>query len=261
MPIITLAGGAARHPDYLGDLAGLGTRHRLVVPHLRGVGHSPMPTSTELVSFWRQAEDVECLRAHLGLERVLLLGHSAGTRLAISYAAQFPHRLAGVVLVTPPSVYLVGEISDAEELIDRRRGEPAFDAAIAVRNAGSDIDDEAAFNVWQQRMAPTGYAVWGERERAHASSAHFSLAAARAYFSVPPPADLAARLGEVAAPVPVVAGAEDCITGLAPVMALSRLFPAGRIAVIERCGHYPWVEQPTAFRQAVDGFLDTLASS
>jgi hypothetical protein len=38
--LIVLAVGAARHPEYLGDLAGLSGRHQLLVPHLRGVGGS-----------------------------------------------------------------------------------------------------------------------------------------------------------------------------------------------------------------------------
>jgi pimeloyl-ACP methyl ester carboxylesterase len=215
-----------------------------------------MPASVEVGSFWRQAEDVECLRAHLGLERVLLLGHSAGTRLAIAYAAQFPRRLVGMALITPPANYLVDEPSDADELIGRRHGEPVFDAAIAALKAGPDMDDDNAFNAWQQRTAPAGYAAWGAVEQAHADSGRWNLAASRAYFSVDPPHDLVDRVGEVTAPVLVVAGAEDCLTGLAPVTALAKLFPAGRAVVIERCGHYPWVEQPAAFRQATDAFLE-----
>jgi pimeloyl-ACP methyl ester carboxylesterase len=162
------------------------------------------------------------------------------------------------VLVTPPAGYLVDEPSDTQELIDRRRGDPAFDAAIAAWTAGPDTHDDAGFNAWQQRVAPLGYAVWGEREQAHASSTRYSFAANRAYFSVDPPQDLAARLSNVTAPVLVVAGMEDCSAGLAPVTALARLFPAGEVAVIERCGHFPWVEQPRAFRRAADGFLRTL---
>jgi len=75
---------------------------------------------------------------------------------------------------------------------------------------------------------------------------------------VDPPADLAARLSDVTAPVLVIAGAEDCSAGVAPVTALAKLFPASEVVVIDRCGHFPWVEQPTDFRQAVDGFLRTL---
>lgn len=255
-PIIVLAGGAARHPSYLGDLAGLGEQRRLVVPYLRGVGRSPLPSDPEDASFWGQARDVEQLRLHLGLETIVLLGHSAGTRLAVSYAAQYSARVAAMVLVTPPAAYLVDVPSDQEAMIDERRGDPDFDAAIALRHDGQDITDDEAFNTWQQRMAPTAYARWGTQERAHAATGRYNLAAARAYFSAAPPADLPARLRDVAAPVLIVAGADDCVTGFAPVMAMAKLFPAGRVAVIERCGHYPWVEQPVAFRHAVDEFLD-----
>lgn len=257
-PVVALAGGAALHPRYLGDLAGLGGERRLVVPHLRGVGRSPLPADVELGSFWRQAEDLDRLREHLGLARMLLLGHSAGTRLAISYAARFPDRLAGLVLVTPPAGYLVDVPSDVPALVERRRGEPAFDAAVAAWAAGPASTDDAGFNAWQRTVAPLGYAAWGERERAHAAGAWYSYAANRAYFSVDVPDDLAARLGAVTAPVLVLAGARDCSAGVAPVVALAGLFRSADVTVLDDCGHFPWVEQPAAFRNAVDTFLATV---
>jgi len=60
----------------------------------------------------------------------------------------------------------------------------------------------------------------------------------------------------VTAPVLVVAGGQDVVTGLAPMLAMADLFTAGRAVVIEQCGHYPWMEQPAAFRCAVDPFLE-----
>ena len=154
-----------------------------------------------------------------------------------------------------PVPHLVDAPSDAEELIDTRRGERAFGAALAAWAAGPEATDDAAFNAWQARVAPLGYAAWGATEQAHAAIGWVSFAANRAYFSVDPPQDLAARLGGVTAPVLVVAGARDCVTGVAPVLALAKLFAAGEAVMIERCGHHPWVEQPAAFRQAVDRFL------
>lgn len=77
-----------------------------------------------------------------------------------------------------------------------------------------------------------------------------------AYFSVAPPNDLAARLSEMMAPVFVIAGAEDCLVGCASVTALARLFPSGESVAIEKCAHYLRVEQLTAFRNAIDAFLD-----
>lgn len=259
-PVIVLAGGAARHPEYLGDLAGLGDRWRLVLPHLRGVGRSPVPEEVEHGSFWRQAADIDRLREHLGLDRCILAGHSAGTRLAISYAAQFPDRLAGLLLITPPATYLVDVPTDSASLILDRRGEPVFDTAWAALQTGPDVSSDASFNAWQQSVAPTGYAVWGERERAHAASGTYHLGAAKAFFSMEPPADFPQRLRAVTAPAMVIAGARDIVTGVAPVLALADLFPEGRAVVVDRCGHFPWVEQPVAFRQAVDPFLDEVGS-
>ncbi len=260
--LVTLAGGAARHPRYLGDLAGLGERNELILPHLRGVGNSPMPDEVALGSYWHQAEDIECLREHLGLERVFLVGHSAGARLAIAYAAQLPTRVEGMILITPPASSIGAKATDTDELIDKRRGDAAFDAALAAMRDGPGLaeasDPEAAFNAWQRQIAPMGYARWGSAEQAHTSGAHYRLAAARAYFSVEPPTDLVARLDAVTAPVLVIAGAEDCGTGVAALQALADVFPAGHFAAIERSGHYPWVEQPAAFRDAVDAFLDSV---
>ncbi|SDS30616.1 alpha/beta fold hydrolase [Jiangella sp. DSM 45060] len=254
-PIVVLAGGAARHPVYLGDLAGLAERHPLVIPHLRGVGASPAPDEPEAGSYWRQADDVEALRRHLGHDRLLVAGHSAGTRLAVAYAVQHPERVAALLLVTPPSTHLVEVAPDTAAIAARRTDDAFTQAWAALQAAPSELDDDG-FGDWQRRVAPAGYAHWGPAEREHATQGGWDLAAGRAYFSVDPPADLAARLASVTAPVLVVAGADDALTGFAPVAALAERFPSGRVAVVEDCGHYPWVERPAEFRAAVDAFLD-----
>jgi pimeloyl-ACP methyl ester carboxylesterase len=257
-PLVALAGGAGAHPSYLGDLAGLSGR--LIVPHLRGVGLSPATDDPLQGSYWRQADDLEALREHLGLDRLTLTGHSAGTRLAVAYAARHPERIERMLLITPRTEYLVDEPPDLGELLAARaEREPEFSAALAAREAGPDLSDpdaaEERFNEWQRECAPFGYAAWTAVEQDHARTMHYYLAAAQAFFSVDPPADLAARLGAVSAPVLAVAGAEDVSLGIGPVRAMTALFPDGATAVLDRCGHFPWVEQPAEFRQAAEAFL------
>ncbi|MDR7275969.1 alpha/beta fold hydrolase [Catenuloplanes atrovinosus] len=260
-PIVALSGGAARHPEYLGDLAGIGANgFRLVIPHLRGIGLS---SGLEPASFWEQAADLEELRLALGRERLIIAGHSAGTRLAIAYAAQYPQRVAALVLITPPSTWLVPVPSDADTLIAPRRGDPAVDDALALwaggppAPTGDDAADDVTLNAWFRGAAPVTYARWGATEQAHALVGDVSARAARAYFAETPP-DLPARLAAVTAPVLVVAGAVDYAVGLAPVQAVAGLFPHGRTVTIPDCGHYPWVERPDEFRTAVDAFLASL---
>lgn len=198
---------------------------------------------------------MEALRRHLVLDKLVLAGHSAGTRLAVSYAAQFPERVDRLLLITPPPAWLVDEPSDADALIDARRGDPVFEAALAARDQGPDLVDEASFNAWQQAVAPYAYARWDDQLAAHAATGWWSFEAAKAFFSVPPPADIATRLARVTAPVLVVAGAQDCTTGVRPVLAVADLFPAGRAVTLDGCAHFPWLEQPAVFRAAVEDFL------
>jgi pimeloyl-ACP methyl ester carboxylesterase len=245
--LVTLAGGAGRHPSYLGDLAGL--PGRLVIPHLRGVGETPGPA----LSYWQQANDLEDLRKHLGLRQLDLVAHSAGTRLAMAYAAQYPLSVASMLLITPPSTHLTDTPWDAAEITAHRQGEPAYDAAVAAFNHRPTNQFE--FEAWQATTAPATYAVWTERERTHSQVGKAELETVQAYFSVNPPPDFPQQLGKTQARVRIIAGAQDYTTGLAPVLAAARLFAHGEALVIEDCGHYPWIEQPLAFRRTADPFV------
>jgi pimeloyl-ACP methyl ester carboxylesterase len=194
----------------------------------------------------------------VGLDRCTVVAHSAGTRLAVAYAAQFPDRLAGLALITPPASYLVEVPPDAPALRAARMAEPPFAAAVSALEAGPDTSSDETFNAWQQAIAPACYAAWEQTAQEHARVGWYSLAAARAFLSDDPPADLTGRLREVRAPVLVIAGAQDAMVGTSPVVAVADLFPGGRAAVIEHCGHMPWVEQPAAFREILDAFLAAL---
>jgi pimeloyl-ACP methyl ester carboxylesterase len=122
-PIVVLAGGAARRPDYLGDLAGLDSVRSLLILHQRGVGGSASP-DMPLAAWPDLAHDVQSLREHLGGSPIDVLGHSAGTRVALAYAAANPDGVNRMCLVTPSALYLVDADDDREAMIQRRRTNP-----------------------------------------------------------------------------------------------------------------------------------------
>ena len=67
--------------------------------------------------------------------------------------------------------------------------------------------------------------------------------------------DLAARLGEIAAPTLVVVGADDVLCAPPAAEFLHRGLPHSDLLVIERAGHFPWMEQPKAFFDGVRAFV------
>src|SRR5262245_20373772 len=63
-----------------------------------GCGFSDQPTDPSLWTIDRFRDEVEQVRAALGLERFVLYGHSWGGLLGIEYALRYPQHLSGLVI-------------------------------------------------------------------------------------------------------------------------------------------------------------------
>ncbi|HYM96329.1 MAG TPA: alpha/beta hydrolase, partial [Candidatus Sulfotelmatobacter sp.] len=79
-------GGPGFSSTWFGDLAGLWERYTLVLFNPRGTGASARPSDPRAYQIEDYVADLESLRSHLQLERMLLLGHSHGGVVAQAYA-------------------------------------------------------------------------------------------------------------------------------------------------------------------------------
>jgi len=247
-PVLVIPGGPCRDAEYLGDLAGATGMRRLVVVHPRGTS----ATNGRSRGWWNDASDILAVADALGLETFDVLGHSAGTRLALAVAAQAPGRVRTLGLITPAAAWLTDAAHDGVA-IAARRNDPAVDAALASLT-GPDPTDEAEFQRRWEVEAPAGYGRWTDVERRHSAIGTMSLASASAWFQ-DIPADVNERI--LAAPLPpvlVIGGREDILSGVEPVRAYADALGA-ELHWIDDCGHYPWVEQPTAFRAALEPWI------
>ncbi len=247
-PAMVLPGGPCRGVEYLEDLAGLADDRPLVVLHPRGA-----PTTTARSrGWWQDADDVVALADHLGLPTVDVVAHSAGTRLALALLARHPARVRSLLLVTPSASWLTGTPLDGDELLLARR-DPDATAALDALLAPAPTH-QAQFQRQRDLVAAGSYARWTDRERRHAAVGEQSLDAVRAWLQGVPD-DAAAQV--LAAPHPptlVVAGADDALSGRAPVTAYAAALSAA-LTWLPDCGHYPWVEQPQAFRAIAADWL------
>ncbi|AZM88629.1 MULTISPECIES: alpha/beta fold hydrolase [Streptomyces] len=259
-PLLCLPGGPGRAADYLGDLGGLSAHRTLILPDTRGTGASAMPADLATCRVDRLVADVEALRRHLGLERLDLLGHSAGGSLAMLYAAAHPDRLAGLTLVTP-SFAAVGLPSDTgvAEVIAARAAEPWHaDAAVAHRRMRTARTFAEAAR-YRFAFEPLMYGRWDDAARAHAAAdpAQRSLPVSEHYYKdyVPDTEDLRGRLGALPCPVLLLAGELDLWPTARSARDAASLFPRAVLAVQPGAGHYPWLDDPGAFAATVEAFL------
>jgi proline iminopeptidase len=256
-PLVCLPGGPGRTGEYLGDLGGLAGSRRLVLPDTRGTGASQDAADPETYRCDRLVADVEALHAHLGFERIDLLGHSAAAGLAVLYAAAHPDRIDHLVLLTPGLAALGVEVTDDQEreVMRRRSGEPWYQAATAAAEkavAGNDSLEN------RRQYMPFLYGRWDEAAREHSSLGLSDRArkVRERFFGdgvFDPPATVASLAG-LKAPVLVYGGELDLI----PAQALHRaagLFPDAQVTVQPGAGHFPWLDDPAWFSAALSDFL------
>ena len=240
-PLICVPGGPMQASAYLGDLGGLSAHRSLVLLDLRGTGESDAPADPRTYRLDRQVEDIEALRAHLGLETIDLLGHSAGGSLAVLYATRHPDRVRRLVLITPSPRVVALEISD--------QAWAAFERIWAGRATEAE---------WAA-IAPFTRGHWDAANQAHAEQedAQTNEDAAMVYYSAGAADPEAARSAVAKLPAPVLLLAGQYDVALPPAIAAdyAALFAEAELAVQPAAGHYPWLDDPRAFTETIAAFL------
>jgi len=99
-PVILLHGGPGLSSYYLKSLEALSDDRSVVRYDQLGGGRSDRIADTTMFTIPHFVAELDSLRAHLGLERVHLYGHSWGTILAVEYYRVHPERVASMVLAS-----------------------------------------------------------------------------------------------------------------------------------------------------------------
>jgi proline iminopeptidase len=73
-------------------------KFRIVLHDQRGAGKSRPFAETRENDTWALVGDLEKLRVHLGVDRMILLGGSWGSTLALAYAEKYPEHVSGLIL-------------------------------------------------------------------------------------------------------------------------------------------------------------------
>jgi pimeloyl-ACP methyl ester carboxylesterase len=226
-------------------LDGLAEHGEIVAPSAPGFGNSPRPpdfdTMYDLVHFYREVLD--------GLPgQTALIGFSFGGWIAAEIAAAGSPKIECLVLVDPVGIKIGGREerdivhffnTPPEELNRRSWHDPARRPAGCWGLGWQAVIDEAMTDDDMVRLARNWDAL--------------CLYAWRPHMYNP---QLKHWLRRISVPTLVLWGASDRIVTPAYGRAYAGLIPGARFELIERAGHHPELEQPRAFLDAVQGFLD-----
>jgi pimeloyl-ACP methyl ester carboxylesterase len=205
--------------------------------------------------------DVEAVTAELGIERLVLIGHSLGGRIATLFAGRHPERLAGFVIVdVGPEVDARGQLRIRMDV--ESQPTPLFDSVAEYARALS-LNYPAATPTALARMAEHGL----RRREDGRYELKMDPTLRGAFSGRESPEQAAARelehqqaswdaLARITCPALVVRGAASDI--LSPDVAdhmVDDVLPNGRLAIVARAGHSVMTDNPEGFRDAVCDFV------
>ncbi len=257
-PVLVLSGGPGLDCDYLEPVAQeLAKKNQVVLVELRGTGRSrPPAVNAETVSVKTCLADLEALRGHLKVDRWTVVGHSAGASLGLFYAAAHPASVEALVLIS--SGHVVWEADNAvtdNALMRLCPGERQQLEEVMQSTAGTPDERVAA----RMKLMAPGY--FFDRDKAAAmvaamkpESFHADTMRLLMRDTLYPGMDLRPALKDFARPVLVIAGRQDPLDPKVQYE-IHLALKDSTLELIPRCGHFPWIEQPERFYEAVDRLL------
>jgi pimeloyl-ACP methyl ester carboxylesterase len=216
----------------------LANDYQVIVPDLRGHGHSPVSSAQFTVE--ELGEDVLAVVRHARIDRACYVGCSLGSNIGMYLGAFAPEHLTGLVLANgPPKLSIPGEIVEllCGGAVNGAMAEIALD--MLSRWVADSFRESAAFQQLVSKMAGC-------------SGEGFSMALKALVQS-----DRTADLAKIVVPTLVVAGSEDGAFDAHAAAELARQIPGARAVAILGAGHLPNLEKPTEFAQTVFKFLNS----
>ena len=240
--LLLVHGLTASHAVWEPTLAEFAHGWRVIAPDLPGHGESDKPDAPYTIDFF--AGVMRSLMRELGVHEAVVAGSSLGGQVALELAAWYPTFTRALVLVAPAVGYSAAmrPVGQALQVVARPG---VLRASLAQLFQQNFHDRRRIGHVTRRRILE-------ERLTADDFPA-FARAVARSLGGVltaePQPFE------RVTQPVLLVWGRQDRLVPLRRSDRLLRRLPQARLHVLERCGHLPMLEQPTAFNRTLAGFL------
>lgn len=237
-PLVLLHGVGSDKSAWAPQLEAFGTGRRTIALDYPGYGESESAIPVEAPPHDWFADAVLAALDALSIERAHFCGLSLGGVVAIAIAHRASERVVSLTIADSFARH-----SDGQAVLARSLAASSDMGALARARVpvlvGPDAEPELVTELIKVMSS--------------INPAAFRLGSAAVW-----PADQRRRAREVTAPTLILCGSDDRVTPPALSYELAQLIDGARLKLIPRARHLPNLEQPAAFNEAVNGFLNEI---
>lgn len=250
---------------YQNTLKFLETNFTLVYIDPRGTGDvAPLTDLAQLGSDY-MVDDLDALRQHLGLSRIVLLGHAHGGFIALKYALKYPTRVAQLIIV---DCILFDNLEDDIRIINEnlqrhpRRKDPQWETAIVRFKNEYEARSAEALRENLQTTAILYFNYYSQSQRAVFERSLHEAKLSIHNFDQFLRSDLVrynldgleTRLN---VPTLLLYGLYDPYFIRASARQLHFSIRNSKLEIFERSGHFPWMEESAHFAEVFKAFVNS----
>ncbi|MFC1548111.1 alpha/beta fold hydrolase [Candidatus Neomarinimicrobiota bacterium] len=237
--IIMLHDGLLHRETWNLQFDDLAKDHRVIRYDRRGYGKSPTPEESFSV-----VEDLDAVFRALAVKQAMLMGMSAGGRLAVDYTLAYPGKVTSLVLVGP----VVSGMNFTNHFINR-----------GGRLTPDITADRAAWRNYYIQDDPytitPGHDEARELAQKLLDANPHNFAAVNNQLARRPEQPALGRLSEIAVPTLIVVGENDIADVHAHTGVLEANIPGAQRVIIRDAAHLIPLDQPEPFLAAVRDFM------
>lgn len=247
--VVILHGFPGSHGGLVDLANAFGKKYRIIIPDLPGCGQSsPLKAKHVLENYASWLDDF--LRSLSIEEKVTVIGHSFGSRVALFFAIKYPEKVQGLVLITPVLKVdgLVARLGlfhgHITNVLPARFKKLWLSNALYQRAAHYAVFESASPQKRQEIMLRDSYEY--ENLNPQRTMEIFD----EFYQSELPAPGKKFPFG-----VLIIAGDKDKIAPLSPIKTFAGQLPESSLEIMENAGHLLPLEEPLATAKIITAWL------
>ena len=238
----------------------LAQTRRIIMWDQRGTGRSGPLKPGQSCTLADQINDLDALRAHLGFDKIDLMGHSWGGFLVMAYAARLPEHIVHLIISDSAAPRWSDTLFLFKDVYpDVTAHEDSYAFVSNLNEKDSSAAREASTELYESMLFYSAE---------HRDEFAAKMANDKEYYEINRAVnhdvarfDLNPEIKKFRFPTLVMCGRFDM--NVAPVIAykIHQAIPGSKFVVFEKSGHMPFFEEPAKFVQVLTDFLSLPATS